>query len=75
MILIIFQTEEHCITSERVSELIGCLGENIRSPDRRHLTNSLLKLRSNLTNDAIPLSSLQAALFSFQDAVCALLLV
>ncbi|KAI7806518.1 mitogen-activated protein kinase kinase kinase 5 [Triplophysa rosa] len=63
------QTEVHFITSEHISELIGCLGENIRSPDRRHLTNSLLKLRSTLMNDAVPLSSLQAALFSFQDAV------
>lgn len=71
----IFQAEEHSITSEHISELIGCLGENIRSPDKRHLTNSLLKLRSALMNDAVPLSSLQAALFSFQDAVCALLSV
>ncbi|XP_055066774.2 mitogen-activated protein kinase kinase kinase 5 [Misgurnus anguillicaudatus] len=63
------QTEEHGITSDHISELIGYLGENIRSPDKRHLTNSLLKLRSTLLNDAVPLSSLQAALFSFQDAV------
>uniref|UniRef100_A0A671SZF2 mitogen-activated protein kinase kinase kinase n=1 Tax=Sinocyclocheilus anshuiensis TaxID=1608454 RepID=A0A671SZF2_9TELE len=50
-------------------ELIGCLRENIRSPDRRQLTNSLLTLRSSLLNSSVPLSSLQAVLFSFQDAV------
>uniref|UniRef100_A0A673LP27 mitogen-activated protein kinase kinase kinase n=1 Tax=Sinocyclocheilus rhinocerous TaxID=307959 RepID=A0A673LP27_9TELE len=50
-------------------ELIGCLRENIRSPDKRHLTNSLLTLRSSLLNSSVPLSSLQAVLFSFQDAV------
>ncbi|KAL0171675.1 hypothetical protein M9458_031986, partial [Cirrhinus mrigala] len=57
-----------CITSDHISELIGCLRENIRSPDKRHLTNSLLTLRSSLLNSSVPLSSLQAVLFSFQDA-------
>uniref|UniRef100_A0A672PRK2 mitogen-activated protein kinase kinase kinase n=1 Tax=Sinocyclocheilus grahami TaxID=75366 RepID=A0A672PRK2_SINGR len=61
--------EEPCITSDHISELIGCLRENIRSPDRRQLTNSLLTLRSSLLNSSVPLSSLQAVLFSFQDAV------
>uniref|UniRef100_A0A671S4L3 mitogen-activated protein kinase kinase kinase n=1 Tax=Sinocyclocheilus anshuiensis TaxID=1608454 RepID=A0A671S4L3_9TELE len=61
--------EEPCITSDLISELIGCLRENIRSPDKRHLTNSLLTLRSSLLNSSVPLSSLQAVLFSFQDAV------
>uniref|UniRef100_A0A8C1IV21 mitogen-activated protein kinase kinase kinase n=1 Tax=Cyprinus carpio TaxID=7962 RepID=A0A8C1IV21_CYPCA len=60
---------EPCITSDDISKLIGCLRENIRSPDRRHLTNSLLTLRSSLLNSSVPLSSLQAVLFSFQDAV------
>ncbi|KAB5586332.1 hypothetical protein PHYPO_G00000380 [Pangasianodon hypophthalmus] len=63
------QTEEPCITSEHIKQLIGCLRENIRSPDRKQLTNRLLKLRTSLHNDAVPLCSLQAALFSFQDAV------
>ncbi|XP_052003268.1 mitogen-activated protein kinase kinase kinase 5-like isoform X1 [Xyrauchen texanus] len=63
------QAEEPCINSDNISELIGCLRENIRSPDKRHLTNSLLKLRSNLLNSAVPLNSLQAVLFSFHDAV------
>uniref|UniRef100_A0A673I641 mitogen-activated protein kinase kinase kinase n=1 Tax=Sinocyclocheilus rhinocerous TaxID=307959 RepID=A0A673I641_9TELE len=63
------QAEEPCITSDHISELIGCLRENIRSPDRRQLTNSLLTLRSSLLNSSVPLSSLQAVLFSFQDAV------
>lgn len=63
------QAEEPCITSEHISELIGCLRENIRSPDKRHLSNSLLTLRSSLLNSSVPLSSLQAVLFSFQDAV------
>lgn len=64
------QAEEPCITSDHISELIGCLRENIRSPDKRLLTNSLLTLRSSLLNSSVPLSSLQAVLFSFQDAVC-----
>ncbi|XP_072535872.1 mitogen-activated protein kinase kinase kinase 5 isoform X2 [Salminus brasiliensis] len=63
------QTEEPSITSEHIKQLIGCLRENIRSPDKKQLTNRLLKLRSSLHTDAVPLSSLQAALFSFQDAV------
>uniref|UniRef100_A0A8C1T2I7 mitogen-activated protein kinase kinase kinase n=1 Tax=Cyprinus carpio TaxID=7962 RepID=A0A8C1T2I7_CYPCA len=63
------QAEEPCITSDHISQLIGCLRENIRSPDKRHLTNSLLTLRSSLLNTSVPLSSLQAVLFSFQDAV------
>uniref|UniRef100_A0A8C1YLX1 mitogen-activated protein kinase kinase kinase n=1 Tax=Cyprinus carpio TaxID=7962 RepID=A0A8C1YLX1_CYPCA len=67
------KAEEPCITSDDISKLIGCLRENIRSPDRRHLTNSLLTLRSSLLNSSVPLSSLQAVLFSFQDAVCFLL--
>uniref|UniRef100_A0A671S6B4 mitogen-activated protein kinase kinase kinase n=1 Tax=Sinocyclocheilus anshuiensis TaxID=1608454 RepID=A0A671S6B4_9TELE len=68
-LLFISQAEEPCITSDLISELIGCLRENIRSPDKRHLTNSLLTLRSSLLNSSVPLSSLQAVLFSFQDAV------
>uniref|UniRef100_A0A672LGH4 mitogen-activated protein kinase kinase kinase n=1 Tax=Sinocyclocheilus grahami TaxID=75366 RepID=A0A672LGH4_SINGR len=63
------QAEEPCITSDLISELIGCLRENIRSPDKRHLTNSLLTLRSSLLNSSVSISSLQAVLFSFQDAV------
>ncbi|XP_026139583.1 mitogen-activated protein kinase kinase kinase 5-like [Carassius auratus] len=63
------QAEEPCITPDHISQLIGCLRENIRSPDKRHLTNSLLTLRSSLLNTSVPLSSLQAVLFSFQDAV------
>ncbi|KAG7336155.1 hypothetical protein KOW79_000848 [Hemibagrus wyckioides] len=63
------QTEEPRISSEHIEQLIGCLRENIRSPDRKQLTNRLLKLRSSLHDDAVPLCSLQAALFSFQDAV------
>ncbi|XP_035264795.1 mitogen-activated protein kinase kinase kinase 5 isoform X2 [Anguilla anguilla] len=57
------------LTPAHIAELIGCLGENIRSPDRKNLTNSLLKLRSALQSAAVPLGSLQAVLFSFQDAV------
>lgn len=66
----VLQTEEPCINSEHIKQLIGCLRENIRSPDRKQLTNRLLKLRTSLHKDAVPLCSLQAALFSFQDAVC-----
>lgn len=72
---LISQTEEPCITSDHISKLICCLRENIRSPDKRHLSNSLLTLRSSLLNSSVPLSSLQAVLFSLQDAVCSLLLI
>uniref|UniRef100_A0AAR2J390 mitogen-activated protein kinase kinase kinase n=1 Tax=Pygocentrus nattereri TaxID=42514 RepID=A0AAR2J390_PYGNA len=57
------------ITSEHIKQLIGCLRENIRSPDRKRFTNRLLKIRSSLQSDAVPPCSLQVALFSFQDAV------
>ncbi|KAL6488761.1 hypothetical protein MHYP_G00025020 [Metynnis hypsauchen] len=63
------QTDEPTITSEHIKQLIGCLRENIRSPDRKQFTNRLLKLRSSLLTDAVPPCSLQVALFSFQDAV------
>uniref|UniRef100_A0A8C7GM14 mitogen-activated protein kinase kinase kinase n=1 Tax=Oncorhynchus kisutch TaxID=8019 RepID=A0A8C7GM14_ONCKI len=63
------QTDVGSVTSEHISELIGCLRENIRSPDRRHLTNRLVKLRSTLLATAVPLKNLRAVLFSFQDAV------
>uniref|UniRef100_A0A674DR87 mitogen-activated protein kinase kinase kinase n=1 Tax=Salmo trutta TaxID=8032 RepID=A0A674DR87_SALTR len=63
------QTEVGSVTSEHISELIGCLRENIRSPDRRQLTNRLVKLRSTLLATAVPLKNLQAVLFSFQGAV------
>ncbi|KAJ8289528.1 hypothetical protein GJAV_G00002340 [Gymnothorax javanicus] len=63
------QQEGPRLTAEHIVELIGCLGENIRSPDRKHLTNCLLKLRSALQTAAVPVNNLQAVLFSFQDAV------
>uniref|UniRef100_A0AAR2KNS5 Protein kinase domain-containing protein n=1 Tax=Pygocentrus nattereri TaxID=42514 RepID=A0AAR2KNS5_PYGNA len=63
------QTDEPTITSEHIKQLIGCLRENIRSPDRKRFTNRLLKIRSSLQSDAVPPCSLQVALFSFQDAV------
>ncbi|KAG9334223.1 hypothetical protein JZ751_008471 [Albula glossodonta] len=63
------QHEGPSLSAEHIVELIGCLGENIRSPDRKNLTNCLLKLRSTLHAAAVPLNSLQAVLFSFQDAV------
>ncbi|XP_071392057.1 mitogen-activated protein kinase kinase kinase 5 [Centroberyx affinis] len=57
------------LTAEHITELISCLRENIRSPDRKQLTSSLLELRAALLAAAVPLNSLQAVLFSFQDAV------
>uniref|UniRef100_A0A674DS21 mitogen-activated protein kinase kinase kinase n=1 Tax=Salmo trutta TaxID=8032 RepID=A0A674DS21_SALTR len=64
---LIQSTPDKC--NEHISELIGCLRENIRSPDRRQLTNRLVKLRSTLLATAVPLKNLQAVLFSFQGAV------
>ncbi|XP_056300288.1 mitogen-activated protein kinase kinase kinase 5 isoform X2 [Pseudoliparis swirei] len=57
------------LTADNITELIGCLRDNIRSPDRKRLTSSLLALRAALLGAAVSLSSLQAVLFSFQDAV------
>uniref|UniRef100_A0A667ZD10 mitogen-activated protein kinase kinase kinase n=1 Tax=Myripristis murdjan TaxID=586833 RepID=A0A667ZD10_9TELE len=57
------------LTAEHITELISCLRENIRSPDRKQLTSSLLDLRATLIAAAVPLNNLQAVLFSFQDAV------
>ncbi|CAL8353589.1 unnamed protein product [Arctogadus glacialis] len=57
------------LTADHILLLIGCLRDHIRCPDRRVLTLSLLELRAALLGVAVPASSLQAALFSFQDAV------
>ncbi|XP_053736714.1 mitogen-activated protein kinase kinase kinase 5 [Synchiropus splendidus] len=56
-------------TAEHITKLICCLRENIRSPDKRQLTNGLLELRVTLLKSAVSLNRLQAVLFSFQDAV------
>ncbi|XP_022075321.2 mitogen-activated protein kinase kinase kinase 5 [Acanthochromis polyacanthus] len=57
------------VTADHITTLITCLGDNIRSPDRKQLTSGLLDLRETLLAAAVPLNSLQAVLFSFQDAV------
>ncbi|KAG7475546.1 mitogen-activated protein kinase kinase kinase 5-like [Solea senegalensis] len=61
--------KESSLTADHISQLIGCLRDNIHSPDRKQLTNGLLDLRASLLATAVPLNSLQAVLFSFQDAV------
>lgn len=61
--------EGSSLTGDHITELISCLGDNIRSPNRKQLTSGLLDLRSKLLAATIPLNSLQAVLFSFQDAV------
>uniref|UniRef100_A0A4W4END5 mitogen-activated protein kinase kinase kinase n=1 Tax=Electrophorus electricus TaxID=8005 RepID=A0A4W4END5_ELEEL len=66
---VVCNIQDSLITSEQIKQLIGCLSENIRSPDKKQLTTRLLKLRSSLHTDAVALGSLQAVLFSFQDAV------
>ncbi|KAI4811320.1 hypothetical protein KUCAC02_014232 [Chaenocephalus aceratus] len=57
------------LTADQITELVRCLGDNIRSPDRKQLTSSLLRLRATLLAAAVSLNGLQAVLFSFQDAV------
>ncbi|XP_029359416.1 mitogen-activated protein kinase kinase kinase 5 [Echeneis naucrates] len=57
------------LSTDHITTLIGCLRENIRSPDRKQLTSSLLELRTSLMSASVPLNSLQVVLFSFQDAV------
>uniref|UniRef100_A0A8C4EPD7 mitogen-activated protein kinase kinase kinase n=1 Tax=Dicentrarchus labrax TaxID=13489 RepID=A0A8C4EPD7_DICLA len=61
--------EGSSITADHITQLIGCLRDNIRSPDRKQLTSSLLDLRTTLLTAAVSLNSLQVVLFSFQDAV------
>ncbi|KAJ0037198.1 hypothetical protein NL108_018689 [Boleophthalmus pectinirostris] len=58
-----------CLSDEDITELIICLRNNIRSPDKKQLTMSLLNLRKRLLSEKVPLNSLQVVLFSFQDAV------
>uniref|UniRef100_A0AAQ6AGG1 mitogen-activated protein kinase kinase kinase n=1 Tax=Amphiprion ocellaris TaxID=80972 RepID=A0AAQ6AGG1_AMPOC len=58
-----------CVTADHITTLITCLGDNIRSPDKKQLTSGLLDLRETLLAAAVPLNNLQAVLFSFQDAV------
>uniref|UniRef100_A0A8C6WY45 mitogen-activated protein kinase kinase kinase n=1 Tax=Neogobius melanostomus TaxID=47308 RepID=A0A8C6WY45_9GOBI len=57
------------LSADNINELINCLRNNIRSPDRRQLTTGLLTLRERLISEKVPLNSLQVVLFSFQDAV------
>ncbi|XP_029307843.1 mitogen-activated protein kinase kinase kinase 5 [Cottoperca gobio] len=57
------------LTALHITELISYLGDNIRSPDRKQLTSSLLHLRATLLSAEVSLNHLQAVLFSFQDAV------
>ncbi|XP_074540112.1 mitogen-activated protein kinase kinase kinase 5 [Halichoeres trimaculatus] len=57
------------LTADHITELIKCLRDNIRSPDKKQLTSSLLDLRETLISTGVPMSSLQVVLFSFQDAV------
>lgn len=61
--------EGAAIAADHISKLIVCLRDNIRSPDRKQLTGGLLELRAVLLAATVPLNSLQAVLFSFQDAV------
>ncbi|KAM9353855.1 mitogen-activated protein kinase kinase kinase 5 [Symphorus nematophorus] len=57
------------LTADHITELISCLRDNIRSPDKKQLTSSLLELRAKLLSAAVSPNSLQVVLFSFQDAV------
>uniref|UniRef100_UPI0037E78037 mitogen-activated protein kinase kinase kinase 5 n=1 Tax=Semicossyphus pulcher TaxID=241346 RepID=UPI0037E78037 len=57
------------LTADHITELIRCLRDNIRSPDRKQLTSGLLDLKATLVTAAVPLNNLQVVLFSFQDAV------
>uniref|UniRef100_A0A4W6C1E9 mitogen-activated protein kinase kinase kinase n=1 Tax=Lates calcarifer TaxID=8187 RepID=A0A4W6C1E9_LATCA len=57
------------LTADHITKLICCLRDNIRSPDRKQLTSELLDLRAILLAASVPMNSLQAVLFSFQDAV------
>ncbi|XP_069559918.1 mitogen-activated protein kinase kinase kinase 5 isoform X2 [Brachyistius frenatus] len=57
------------LTADHINKLITCLRDNIHSPDRKQLTSCLLDLRATLLAATVPLNSLQAVLFSFQDAV------
>ncbi|KAM9310595.1 mitogen-activated protein kinase kinase kinase 5 isoform 2-T2 [Pholidichthys leucotaenia] len=63
------QGEGSSLTADHITQLITCLRDNIRSPDRKQLTSGLMNLRSSLLAAAVPLNSLQGVLFSFQDAV------
>uniref|UniRef100_A0A671XRT3 mitogen-activated protein kinase kinase kinase n=1 Tax=Sparus aurata TaxID=8175 RepID=A0A671XRT3_SPAAU len=72
--LVVFNIQESVpqgssLTADHINELISCLRENIRSPDRKQLTSSLLELRAKLLAAAVSPNSLQVVLFSFQDAV------
>ncbi|XP_043940282.1 mitogen-activated protein kinase kinase kinase 6 [Protopterus annectens] len=62
-------TEEIHLTEEHIKEVVSCLKDFIRFPDRRPLTVALRRLRLKLFSDAVPLSYVQCILFSFQNAV------
>ncbi|KAM8871129.1 mitogen-activated protein kinase kinase kinase 5 isoform 2-T2 [Spinachia spinachia] len=56
------------LSADNIAELIGCLRDNIHTPDRKQLTSRLQALRAAMRSAAVSPSSLQAVLFSFQDA-------
>ncbi|KAM6910528.1 mitogen-activated protein kinase kinase kinase 5 [Xenentodon cancila] len=62
-------SEKPSITADHIITFITCLRNNIRFPDRKQLTSGLLDLRATLLSQAVPVNSLQAVLFNFQDAV------
>uniref|UniRef100_G3PKL0 mitogen-activated protein kinase kinase kinase n=1 Tax=Gasterosteus aculeatus aculeatus TaxID=481459 RepID=G3PKL0_GASAC len=57
------------LTADNITELISCLRDNIHTPDRKQLSGRLQALRAAMRSAAVSPSSLQAVLFSFQDAV------
>lgn len=61
--------EGSLLSADHITKLVVCLRDNIRSPDKKQLTSGLLDLRALLIAATVPLNSLQAVLFSFQDAV------
>ncbi|XP_044064373.1 mitogen-activated protein kinase kinase kinase 5 isoform X3 [Siniperca chuatsi] len=61
--------EGSSLTADHITKLIICLRDNIRSPDRKKLTSSLMELRAVILTARVSTNSLQVVLFSFQDAV------
>ncbi|XP_060113589.1 mitogen-activated protein kinase kinase kinase 6 isoform X1 [Heteronotia binoei] len=57
------------LSLEHISQLVSCLKNYIRSPNRKQLAKGLLQLQLHLKADQLSLYHLQAPLFTFQDTV------
>ncbi|CAN0150395.1 unnamed protein product [Lampetra fluviatilis] len=68
-ILVAQGAEEPRLSAQHVSQLMACLREYMRSPDRKAVASAISALKLELDFDSVAINQLQVVLFGFQDAV------